>query len=46
MILLPKLIPFAKEYAIQRPETIVQEDKAPAHNHYIQQRVFDTAGVE
>jgi hypothetical protein len=25
---------------------IVQEDKALAHNHYIQQRVFNTAGVQ
>ena len=46
MILLPKLIPFAKECATTRPKTIVQEDKAPAHNHYIQQRVFDAAQVQ
>jgi transposase len=46
MILIPKLLPFAKECAIERPKTIVQEDRAPAHSHYIQQRVFDAAEVE
>ncbi|KAJ5381031.1 uncharacterized protein N7496_003459 [Penicillium cataractarum] len=46
LILLPKLLPFAQECAIQRPATLVQEDKAPAHNHYIQQRVFDAAKVQ
>jgi transposase len=46
LILLPKLLPFAQECAIERPGTLVQEDKAPAHNHYIQQRVFDTAQVQ
>ncbi|KAJ5160333.1 uncharacterized protein N7482_007337 [Penicillium canariense] len=45
LILIPKLLPFAKECAIQRPNTLVQEDKAPAHSHYIQQRVFDAAKV-
>jgi hypothetical protein len=46
MILIPKLLPFAKECATDRPKTIVQEDKAPAYNHYIQQRVFDATGVQ
>lgn len=41
----PKLLPFAKECAINRPNMLVQEDKAPAHSHYIQQRVFDAAKV-
>ena len=40
IILLPKLFPFAKERAKER-RTIVQEDKAPSHAHYIQQRVYD-----
>ena len=40
-ILLPKLFPFAKECAITRPNTIVQEDKAPSHSHQYQQRVYD-----
>ena len=35
-ILLPKLFPFFKECLEKRPGTLVQEDKAPAHNHYIQ----------
>jgi hypothetical protein len=46
VILLPKLIPFAKECLKERPGTIVQEDKAPAHNHYIQQQVFDLHQVQ
>jgi hypothetical protein len=45
MILILKLLPFAKEYAIERPKTIEQEDKALAYNYYIQQRVFDAAKV-
>jgi transposase len=44
-ILLPKLIPFAKECMIDRPNTLVQEDKAPAHSHQIQQRIYDAAAV-
>ena len=35
------MFPFAKECAKDRPGTLVQEDKAPAHNHYIQQRIYD-----
>ena len=31
MILIPKLYPFAKECLKTRPDTIIQEDKAPAH---------------
>jgi hypothetical protein len=44
-ILLPKLLPFAQECLRTRPSTVVQEDRAPAHSHYIQQRVFDAAKV-
>lgn len=40
-ILIPKLFPFAKECMESRPKTLVQEDNAPSHSHYIQQRVFD-----
>jgi hypothetical protein len=40
-VLKPKLIPFAKECMTNRPGTIIQEDKAPAHAHAIQQRIFD-----
>lgn len=40
-ILIPKLLPFAKECMEERPGTIVQEDNAPCHNHYIQARVYD-----
>ena len=32
-ILIPLMIPFAKECMKTRPETVVQEDKAPAHVH-------------
>ena len=45
-ILLPKLLPFAIECAVSRPNTVVQEDNAPAHSHYIQQHVFDAASVQ
>lgn len=44
-ILIPKLLPFAQECMIQQPDMLVQEDKAPAHNHQYQQKVFDIAGV-
>jgi hypothetical protein len=36
MILILKLLPFTKEYAIKRPKTIMLEDKALAYNYYIQ----------
>ena len=45
-ILLPKLFPFAKECAKARAGTLVQEDKAPAHSHYIQQRIYDLHGIK
>lgn len=45
-ILLPKLFPFAKECEKARPGTIVQEDKAPSHAHYIQGRVYDLHQVK
>ncbi|KAK5997488.1 hypothetical protein PT974_02851 [Cladobotryum mycophilum] len=35
------MLPFAKKCEIERPDTIVQEDRAPAHSHHIQQQVFD-----
>ncbi|KAL6352059.1 hypothetical protein LRP88_14872 [Fusarium phalaenopsidis] len=44
-ILLPKMLPFAKECQKERPGTIVQEDKAPAHNHHAQQRVYDLHNI-
>ena len=34
-------MPFAKECIKDRPETLVQEDKAPAHISRYQQEVFD-----
>jgi hypothetical protein len=45
-ILLPKLLPFAKACQQDRPGTIVQEDKAPAHAHAAQHAVFDIANVQ
>ena len=45
-VLLPKLIPFAQECLLERPQTIVQEDKAPAHAHHYQQKVYDIAHVQ
>ncbi|KAJ0127189.1 Uncharacterized protein HZ326_29705, partial [Fusarium oxysporum f. sp. albedinis] len=46
VILLPKLLPFAKACEEERPGTVVQEDKAHSHNHYAQQRVYDAAGIQ
>jgi hypothetical protein len=45
-ILHPKLFPFAQECAKTRPDTIVQEDRAPSHAHHIQQRFYDLAKVK
>lgn len=45
-ILIPKLLPFAQECMVDRPNTIVQEDKAPAHSHHYQQHIFNIAGVQ
>ena len=44
-ILLPKLIPFGKECQKDRPNTIVQEEKAPSHASKHQVQVFKDAGV-
>ncbi|KAJ5941766.1 hypothetical protein N7516_001934 [Penicillium verrucosum] len=45
-ILHPKLIPFAKECIVDRPGTVVQEDKAPSHSHHFQQRIFEISEVK
>ena len=45
VILIPKMFPFAKECAKDRLGTVVQEDKAPAHSHYIQQRCYDINNI-
>lgn len=44
-ILLPKLIPFAKECIVNRLNTLVQEDKAPTYSYQIQQRVYDATAI-
>lgn len=41
VILVPKMIPFAQRCKEERPQTIVQEDKAPAHTHWAQAKVYD-----
>lgn len=46
VILVPKLLPFALECQISRPNTVVQEDKAPAHTHFYQKTTFDLAEVQ
>lgn len=46
VILIPKMLPFAKECQLDRPKTVVQEDKAPAHSHFIQQRVYNAHSVQ
>jgi hypothetical protein len=45
VILKPKLIPFALECMKDRPNTIVQEDKAPSHASKYQNAVFSAASV-
>ena len=46
LILTPKLLPFAKECEVSRPQTVVQEDRAPAHAHHFQQRIYDLHQVK
>ena len=41
VFIIGEIIPFAKICAIARPRTIFQDDKAPAHAHRDQQRVYD-----
>ncbi|KAL1972931.1 hypothetical protein VTN31DRAFT_6473 [Thermomyces dupontii] len=45
-VLLPKLIPFAKECQKDRPGTVVQEDNAPAHVHFSQQEIYNYYEVQ
>lgn len=40
-ILIPKLLPFAKACLIDRPNTVVQEDKAPSHSHSAQHKIYN-----
>jgi hypothetical protein len=40
LILLPKLIPFAKECQQDRPDTLIQEDNAGPHTHRHQGTVY------
>lgn len=44
-ILRPKLLPFAQQCKDARPGTIVQEDKAPSHEHHAQQLIYDLHGI-
>jgi hypothetical protein len=45
VILEALLIPFAKECQEDRPDTIIQEDGAPAHTSHYQQEVFKLADI-
>jgi len=45
-VLLPKLLPYAKQCEALRPGTLVQEDKAPCHAHFDQARVYSMLEVE
>jgi len=45
-ILLKKLIPFAKECAKDQPNTIVQEDHAPAHAYSAQMEIYNILQVQ
>jgi hypothetical protein len=40
------LIPFAKECQKEHPKTMVQEDNAPPHSHYIQKMVYNIHQVQ
>jgi hypothetical protein len=44
-ILEAKLLPFAKEYMKERPNTIIQEDNTAPHTNRHQFRVYDLWGV-
>jgi transposase len=46
VILLPKLFPFAKQCKAKRPKTVIQEDKAPAHNHHVQRYIYSLYELE
>ena len=39
-VLIPKLLKFAQECKMERPDTLVMEDKAPAHASKFQELVF------
>jgi hypothetical protein len=41
VILIPLLLPFAKECLVDRPGTLVQEDKASSHDSHYQPEVFE-----
>lgn len=45
-VLTLKMLPFAKECLVDRPGTLVQEDKAPADAHHLQQQVYDLHKVQ
>ena len=46
-ILHAKLFPFARRCILAgRPNTVVQEDKAPCHNHHFQQHIYDLANIK
>src|SRR5579862_1884333 len=46
VILMRKLIPFAKECAKEQLSTIVQEDNAPAHTHPTQAEIYSIFQVQ
>jgi transposase len=44
-VLIPKLIPFAEECMKDRPDTLVQEDKAPSHASKYQDELWSLSAV-
>jgi hypothetical protein len=44
-ILKPKLLPLAKECMKDQPQTVVQEDKAPAHAYHAQNQIYNMQGI-
>ena len=44
-VLIPKLLAFAQECKMERPDTLVMEDKAPAHASKFQEPVFMSMNI-
>ncbi|OJZ80204.1 hypothetical protein ASPFODRAFT_148152, partial [Aspergillus luchuensis CBS 106.47] len=45
-VLVPRLVPFAKECQRERPNTIILEDGAPAHSHHFQHTIYNIYDIQ
>jgi transposase len=45
VIMVPKMIPFAKQCLVNRPNTIVQEDNAPCHAAAANSTIYQLSGI-